>query len=113
MWKAISYKQLTRLKAIKNLLTVHEASGITRIECSKAVQPIHKFKGPVLDYRCNQVCGDCRQHLRKGKVPQHALANGLWLGAVPPVVVSDINVFNLSIFLHILGKRDCACIVIV
>jgi len=77
-------KQLTRLKAIKNMLTVLHVSGITRIERSKAVQPIQELKGPVLDYRCNQVCDDCRKNLRKGKIPRHALANGLWLGAVPP-----------------------------
>ena len=78
-----SLKQLTRLKAVKNLLAVLYASGVTRIEHSKAAQPVHEFKGPVLDHKCNQICDDCRQQLRKGKVPRYALANGLWLGAVP------------------------------
>ena len=56
-------KQLTRLKAIKNLLGVLHTSGVTRIERSSSVQPIREFKGPVLDYKCNQVCDDCRQQL--------------------------------------------------
>ena len=76
-------KQLTRLKAIKNLLSVLDTPGVTRIERLTSVQPIREFKGPVLDYKCNQVCDDCRQQLRKGKVPRYALANGLWLGSVP------------------------------
>ncbi|KAF8234665.1 hypothetical protein L208DRAFT_1148321, partial [Tricholoma matsutake] len=82
----IPLSQLSRLKGVKSLLHVLHASGVTRVEWSIATQPIHEFKGPVLDYSCNRVCDNCRQHLRNGKVPRHALANGLWLGAVPDVL---------------------------
>jgi PIF1-like helicase/Helitron helicase-like domain at N-terminus len=81
--KLYPLKQLTRLKAIKNLLGILHTSGVTRIERLSSEQSIREFKGPVLDYRCNRVCDDCRQQLRKGKVPRYALANGLWLGTVP------------------------------
>ena len=75
--------QLTKLKAVKNLLPVLHAPNVTRIERSNYSQRICKYKGPILDHSCGHVCDGCRQHIRKGKVPLHALANGLWLGAVP------------------------------
>ena len=75
--------QLTRLKAVKNILTVLQAPDVTRIQRRKDSDPIRGYKGPVLDYSCASVCNGCRQYLRNGKVPRNALANGLWLGAVP------------------------------
>ena len=75
--------QLTRLKAVKNLLDVLQAPDITRILRKKNSEPIRGYKGPVLDYSCGSICDGCRQHLRNGKVPKNALANGLWLGPVP------------------------------
>jgi hypothetical protein len=35
------------------------------------------------------ICNTCRFAIRKGKAPQNALANGLWLGQVPKVL-SDL-----------------------
>ncbi|KAF8224272.1 hypothetical protein L208DRAFT_1202789, partial [Tricholoma matsutake] len=81
--KLCPVKQLSKLKAIKNLLHVLHTSGITRVECSKNSQAISEFKGPVIDHSCNHVCDSCRLQLQKGKVPHFALANGLWLGAIP------------------------------
>ncbi|KAF8240632.1 hypothetical protein L208DRAFT_1019903, partial [Tricholoma matsutake] len=75
--------QLTRLKAVKNLLPILQIPNITRIERSKISQPIHEYKAPILDFTCNCICDECHQHLQKGKVPPQALANGLWLGTVP------------------------------
>ena len=82
----VPVSQLTRLKAVKNFLHVLQVPGVTRIERSDETQPVREFKGPVLDYACNRICDGCRQHVRKGKVPRYALANGLWLGAVPEVL---------------------------
>ena len=69
--------QLTRLKAVKNLLHVLHASGVTRLERSSSMQPIREIKGPVLDYTCttNCICDNCRQCLRNGKTPPYALAS--------------------------------------
>ena len=78
--------QLTRLKAVKNFLHVLEVPGVTRIERFDKIKPIRGFKGPVLDYACNRICDGCRVQVRNGKVPHYALANGLWLGAVPEVL---------------------------
>jgi hypothetical protein len=77
--KLCPVKQLSKLKAIKNLLHVLYVPGITRI---KNTQPICEFKGPVLDHSCNRVCDSCRLQLQKEKIPRLALANGLWLGAI-------------------------------
>ncbi|KAF8809761.1 hypothetical protein BYT27DRAFT_7093704, partial [Phlegmacium glaucopus] len=100
-------KQLTRLKAIKNLLGVLHTSGVTRIERLTSAQPIREFKGPVLDYTTNQVCNDCRQQLRKGKVPRYALANGLWLGPVP----KELSCLNFVERLLIARVRINSCFV--
>ena len=84
----VPVSQLTRLKAVKNLLHILHASGVTRLERSLPAQPIREIKGPVLDYTCNRICNNCRQCLRNGKAPPYALARGLWLGAVPDVLSS-------------------------
>jgi hypothetical protein len=75
--------QLTRIKAVKNLLHVLEVPDVTRIQRKKESDPIRGYKGPVLDYSCGSICDGCRQCLRNDKVPRNALANGLWIGPVP------------------------------
>ena len=75
--------QLTRIKAVRNLLKVLEVPDVTRIQRKKESEPVRGYKGPVLDYSCESICDGCRQHLRNGKVPRNSLANGLWLGTVP------------------------------
>ncbi|KAF8223702.1 hypothetical protein L208DRAFT_1315591, partial [Tricholoma matsutake] len=82
--------QLSHLKGIKGMLGILEAPGVTRVECSSLSQKVTEFKGPVLDYECNQICDSCRQSIQKGKVPQLASANNLWLGKVPKVL-SQLN----------------------
>ena len=86
----VPLSQLSRLKAIKNLLGILSAPGVTRIERKSASQKIAEFRGPVLDYRCDKVCDNCRKDIRKGKVPPLALVNNLWLGEVPKVL-SELN----------------------
>ena len=86
----VPISQLSRLKAIKRMLAILTASGVTRIERKSASQKVSEFRGPVLDYRCDKVCDNCRKNIRKGTVPRLALANNLWLGEVPSVL-SDLN----------------------
>ena len=76
----------SRLKGIKNFLSILEVPGVTRVERATNAKPVKEFKGPVLDYSCSTICDDCRAHVRQGKVPRLALARGLWLGKVPPVL---------------------------
>ncbi|KAF8222777.1 hypothetical protein L208DRAFT_1147502, partial [Tricholoma matsutake] len=82
--------QLSHLKGTKGMLGILEAPGVTQVKCSSLSQKVTEFKGPVLDYECNQVCDSCCQSIQKGKVPQLALANNLWLGKVPKVL-SQLN----------------------
>ena len=42
-----------------------------------------EYTGPILDYRCSNVCNTCQMSIRCNKVPRLALAHGLWLGNVP------------------------------
>ena len=72
----------SRLKSVKNLLSILEAPGMTQIERSTDNTPIKEFKGPVLDYSCSVICDSCRADVCRDKVPRLALARGLWLGKV-------------------------------
>ena len=76
-------RELSRLKGIKNILSVLEAPGVTRVERKTLSSLVKGFAGPVLDYTCSQVCEGCRATIRKNKVPRLALANNLWIGEVP------------------------------
>jgi hypothetical protein len=71
------------LKAVKNHLHILKAQGVSRIERNDASEPVREFSGPILDYRCNRICDQCRKKVRNGIVPRNALAEGLWLGDVP------------------------------
>ena len=57
--------------------------GVTRQERNSTLQPIQEISGPVLDNKCSKVCKSCVDSLLNNKTPQHALANGIWLGDVP------------------------------
>ncbi|KAI0038188.1 hypothetical protein FA95DRAFT_1505989, partial [Auriscalpium vulgare] len=46
--------------------------------------PILIEKGPILDKACSRICKPCLDILQKGKIPSQALANGNWIGQVPP-----------------------------
>ena len=75
---------MSRLKAIKQQLQVLTAPGVSRVERKDISSPLREYKGPVLDYNCKMVCNSCRGSIRKGKIPKLSLANGLWIGDVPP-----------------------------
>ena len=76
-------KGMSKLKSVKNLLHILVSPGVTRKERKDDSLPVHQFSGPVLDYKCNKICDDCRKALRTNKIPKLALANNLWIGNVP------------------------------
>ena len=78
--------KLSKLRAMKGFLGILEAKGVTRVECRSMMDPIRELRGPVIDHRCDKICLACRSSIRKSKVPEHALANGLWIGEVPEVL---------------------------
>ncbi len=75
---------MSRLKAVKRQLDILAASGVSRIQCRNSSSPLREYKGPILDYNCSMICNPCRASIRNGKIPKLALANGLWIGDVPP-----------------------------
>ena len=79
----VPLSNLSRLKSVKGFLNILEAPGVTRIERKQVTEKIKEYKGPVLDYKCDKICANCRSCIRKGNVPNLALARGLWLGCVP------------------------------
>ncbi|KAF6763376.1 hypothetical protein DFP72DRAFT_780758, partial [Ephemerocybe angulata] len=84
--------QLTRLLDLVPLaevncsLTPLVENGLVRIERRTNHNPIRFADGPVVDPSCNSACTSCVKSLRNGKRPVEALANGVWIGAVPSVL---------------------------
>jgi len=58
--------------------------GLTCLERFSAEDPVREVKGPILDQNCTDICASCKDSLQEGLVPKYALANGLWLGSIPP-----------------------------
>ena len=77
-------RDMSRLKAVKRQLDILSASGVSRIERKKSSHCLREYTGPILDYNCSMICNSCRRSIRTSKVPRLALANGLWIGDVPP-----------------------------
>src|SRR6267154_2403607 len=63
-----------------NLLKV---DGVTRKAKCKSIDPVKELRGSVLAPGCNKVCSTCVESLDKKKIPNLALANGLWIGEIP------------------------------
>ena len=103
----VPVKQLSRLKAIKKLLNILAAPGVTRVERKSSAQSIVEFKGPVLDYQCDKICDNCRRSIRDGKVPRLALANNLWIGQVPKEL-SELNFVEKLVVARI--RHNCCFI---
>lgn len=57
---------------------------ITRLERKSVNDPVQQIKGPVFDSSSKGTCKLCHKELSNGVLPAHALANGLWIGDVPP-----------------------------
>ncbi|EAU82081.2 hypothetical protein CC1G_09683 [Coprinopsis cinerea okayama7 len=56
----------------------------TRRERRHASEPIQPLEGPVLLPDANHICSGCSTSLAKKRIPKFALANGFWVGQVPP-----------------------------
>ncbi|KAH7906418.1 hypothetical protein BJ138DRAFT_1016253, partial [Hygrophoropsis aurantiaca] len=70
----------------ESVLDVLKASspGYTRRIRSSVKDPIEEILGPIIDRSCSSVCNKCADMLQAGKKPTLSLANGLWIGEVPP-----------------------------
>jgi hypothetical protein len=92
--------KFSRFKSVKQYLHVLQAQGVTKVERKISLKPVQEFKGPVLDYRCNCICDQCHKQIRNGQVPENALANRLWLGAVPSKL-SSLNFVEQLLVAHV------------
>ena len=81
---------LKPLKTVENQLHVLEVCGVTHSERLTSSNPIVELSGPVLSKSCSRICDSCRSSVRDYKIPQNALATGLWVGDVPSVL-SDLR----------------------
>ena len=77
-------RDMSWLKSVKRQLHILEVPGVTRVERKECSVPQREYKGPILDYNCSIICDSCRSSIRNSKIPKLALANGLWIGDVPP-----------------------------
>ncbi len=81
-----SKSRLSALKNVKNFLHILRVPGIMRRERSSTRDNARCDDEPVLANQCSAICDTCRSEVRKGKVPQDALARGSWIGDVPRVL---------------------------
>ncbi|KDR65457.1 hypothetical protein GALMADRAFT_81852, partial [Galerina marginata CBS 339.88] len=78
---------LTELLKLANLnlnLDILYQPGVTQIERKSSDDPLEEIQGPVLENDLDSICQTCYKSVSKGKIPMFALANGKWLGKVPP-----------------------------
>ncbi|KAJ6628108.1 hypothetical protein B0H10DRAFT_1778551, partial [Mycena sp. CBHHK59/15] len=76
--------ELTSLKDSLCSLDLLEKEDVTRKEWTSESDPIEELTGPVLDSGCDKICVECETSSKKKKMPLFALANGFWIGHIPP-----------------------------
>ncbi|KLO04890.1 hypothetical protein SCHPADRAFT_840071, partial [Schizopora paradoxa] len=60
--------------------------SVTRAERHDVKESVRPIDGPPIDKMCTIVCKSCTQDVQRKKLPKMSLANGLWLGEVPPIL---------------------------
>ncbi|OCH89703.1 hypothetical protein OBBRIDRAFT_732258, partial [Obba rivulosa] len=87
-------------------------TGCVRAERLSSADLVPDVQGFILEHRATrignggdlelQICGPCERSLRKKRMPVLALANGLWLGDVPPVLrdLSFVEKLCISRYRH-------------
>lgn len=101
--------QLTKRKQVKNLLEVLVNPGMTRMEKKAISQATRPLAGPVIHYRCDNICSECRPPLRKGDIPSDALANGFWIGDVP-AELADLSFMEKILIQRRRANRCFICV---
>ncbi|KAJ7714280.1 hypothetical protein B0H16DRAFT_1340711, partial [Mycena metata] len=75
--------KLSPLAAFPGELTCLQIPGTTRREQRSTLDAIEEIEGPVLADNYTDLCVYCEGALRRGKIPENALAKHCWLGAIP------------------------------
>ena len=97
---------LSQLSAMKNHLHVLTVPGITKQERKTVTDKVQDL-AIVIDNSCDQVCLSCRAALRKNRMPQFALARGLWIGTVPPEL-SSLRYIERMLVARV--RHSCCCV---
>ena len=74
---------LLNLADHKHLLNPLTRPEVTRKERHTDSEPIQCLPGPVLASKCDKICVECLNALKRHEMPRLSLANGLWLGDIP------------------------------
>jgi hypothetical protein len=82
--KLVVINDLFELSGLEIDLSVLCQTGVTVQERFSTSDPIIDKGGPVLDNSLSHICQSCKSSVSMGKLPLMALANGKWLGQVPP-----------------------------
>lgn len=79
-------KSAIRLSEDKLELDYLRAYGVhcTAKERASCLQPVQPASDLVIEHESNIICQTCNVFVRKHALPPNALANGLWVGPVPP-----------------------------
>lgn len=72
--------------SIRRSIETLDVDAVTRKERVSPNDPIVGIPGPIVDPACTKVCRSCVDDLADGRMPKYALANGLWIGSVPPAL---------------------------
>ncbi len=85
-------KNSTPIRDVQDKLQFLNEYGneFTRTERKSTDDPIRPLDGPMIDEDCHIVCSLCMQDIKRKQLPKYAIANGLWLGKVPPEL-SDLT----------------------
>ena len=94
-------KKLSETSANLDLLVGEE---VTRCPRKTSKDPIKEIAGPIIDPSCEFICTTCEGQLLNDRVPLNALANGLWLGAIPPEL-SNLTFAEQMMIAHIRHNR--------
>ena len=76
--------ELFPLHNYRDYLDILSVKGVTRQERKSVLDPINDINGPILDKKCSHICSSCAASIQRNIIPLNALANGLWIGDVPP-----------------------------
>lgn len=78
-------KQMTKIEELKDKLdmSILVNAGVTRKERTSKTDAVEDLPGPILDDACHHICVECELSLGNNNMPINALANGIWIGAIP------------------------------
>ena len=79
-----SLKPLDSVKLDFTCLNDNSTKSVTRKERRSMSHPRQFISGPILDNHCKYICVDCFKAVSLKKIPHKSLANGLWIGDIPP-----------------------------